>query len=271
MTLCGSQMSRRANLALVPLTVFLLSSVGHAAPPTAITTCPFVITEPGEYYLANDLLDCRGPGLFNLGIDIQASHVHLRLDGHRISGPSAIGAGIRAIDQTDILIQGPGTITGLPDGLSFQNVDFSTVIRVTARGDRDGIIVFHGSNNLLQGNEVTAGDFGFGIEIFGSSENKVISNLVTVNGVVGRGIALLDGAELNEVHANIVTSMTFLPTTTVGIFVQRFSTQNNIAGNTALGNGFGAGVDMRDDNPDCDDNQWQGNRFDTAIPTSCIQ
>jgi len=266
MTLCGSKMSRRAYLALVPLTVFLLSNVGHAAPPTAITTCPFVITEPGQYYLANDLLGCHGVGIETVGIDIQASHVHLRLDGHRISGPTSIGEGIRAVDQTDILIQGPGTITGFPNGLSFSNVDFSTVMRVTSRGNRVGFLVFHGSNNLFQGNEAAAGDLGFGIEIIGGSENKVISNLVTVDGILGRGIALLAGADLNEVHANIVTGTTFLPGKE-GIFVQRFSTQNNIAGNTALGND----LDMQDENPDCDENQWRGNRFDTAIPTSCIQ
>ena len=271
MALCRSKVSRRANLALVPLTVFLLSNVGHAAPPTAITTCPFVITEPGQYYVANDLLGCRGLFIETVGIDIQASHVHLRLNGHTISAfrPTVIGAGIRAIDQTDILIQGPGTITGFPDGLEFSNVDFSTVIRVTARGNRVGLSVFHGSNNLLQGNEVTEND-RFGIEIIGSSENKVISNLVTPDGFVfsplGTGIALLGGAELNEVHANIVNRHD--PSRpTEGIFVQRFSTQNSIAGNTAVGND----LDMLDQNPDCDENQWRGNRFDTAIPTSCIQ
>ena len=263
MTLCGSQIFRRANLALVPLTVFLLSNVGHAAPPTAITTCPFVITEPGQYYLATDLLECPRVGIEVIGIDIQASHVHLRLDGHRIVGFSFIGAGIRAIDQTDILIQGPGTITSFPYGLDFQNVDFSTVVQVTARGNRVGVLLDHGSNNLLQGNEAGAGDLGFGIEIIGSSENKVISNLVPVDGRLGRGIALLGGAELNEVHANIVTGTRF---SAKGILVQRFSTQNNIAGNTALAND----LDMQDENPDCDDNQWHGNRFDTANQ-SCIQ
>ena len=267
MPLCRSKVSRRANLALVPLTVFLLSNVGHAAPPTAITTCPFVITEPGQYYLANDLLGCRGPGIEIVGIDIQASHVHLRLDGHTISGfsPFTIGVGIHAIDQTDILIQGPGTITGFPNGLLFSNVDFSTVIRVTAPGNRAGFRVSGGSNNLFQGNEVTSNDRFGGIEIVGSSENKVISNLVVADNFFSLGIALYGGANLNEVHANIVTGTTFPPTK--GIFVQRFSTQNNITGNTALGND----LDMEDENPDCDENQWRGNRFDTALPISCIQ
>jgi hypothetical protein len=262
MALCGSNVFRAANVTLVPLTVLFLSNVGHAAPPTAITTCPFVITEPGQYYLANDLLECPRVGIETIGIDIQASHVHLRLDGHRIWGALGRGAGIRAINQTDILIQGPGSINLFDDGLAFQNVDFSTVVQVTARGNRVGVLLDHGSNNLLQGNEAGAGDLGFGIEIIGS-ENKVISNLVPVDGRLGRGIALLGGAELNEVHANIVTGTTF---SAEGILVQRFSTQNNIAGNTALAND----VDMQDENPDCDDNQWHGNRFDTANQ-SCIQ
>ena len=55
MALCRSKVSRRVSLALVPLMALLLSNVGHAAPPTAITTCPFVITTPGQSYLATDL------------------------------------------------------------------------------------------------------------------------------------------------------------------------------------------------------------------------
>ena len=55
MTLCKSNVSRRASLVLVPLTVLLLSNVGHANPPTAIATCGFEIRTPGHYYLATDL------------------------------------------------------------------------------------------------------------------------------------------------------------------------------------------------------------------------
>ena len=112
MTFCRSKVSRRANLVLVPLMALLLSSVGHAAPPTAITTCAFNIATPGQYYLAMDLT-CPGSG-----ISIRTNGVYLRLDGHTLQGSSA-GPGI-LVGCNDIVIQGPGTITGFQDSVSYK-------------------------------------------------------------------------------------------------------------------------------------------------------
>jgi parallel beta-helix repeat protein len=246
MTLCGSQMFRRANLALVPLTVLLVSHVAHAAPPTAITTCPFRIETPGQYYLAMDLT-CPGTG-----ITILASDVYLRLDGHTLQGLSP-GDGIQAVFATDIVIQGPGTITGFSDGVTLDFVDFSTVIGVTATRNSVGFEV-NGANNLLLGNEATLN--GIGIAIFFGSENTIVNNFLMNN---SGGIDLVF-ANLNKIYANTANS-NLRGITLIG------STQNEIHGNTALGN---SDQDMFDNEPDCDDNQWQGNRFDTANQ-SCIQ
>jgi len=247
-------MSRPAKLALVGLTILLVSNVAHAAPPTAITTCGFEITTPGQYYLANDLLGCPGDGII-----IAASGVRLRLDGHAIQG-SGDDHGISASGQAAILIQGPGTIAGFGVGVSFVNVDFSNVIDVTATRNDDGFFVASSSDNMVQGNVVTENSHN-GIVIVGGSENKVVNNLLTNNRDLG--IFLSGFTDLNEVHANIVTG---IPNRTIGIFVNLGSTQNNIEGNTFLGN-F---LDMVDQNPDCDDNRWRGNQFDTANQL-CIQ
>ena len=257
MTLCGSKVPRRANLALVPLTALLLSNVGHAAPSTAITTCAFVITTPGQSYLANDLLGCPGPG-----ISITGQRCPTPAGWPRNPGFGCIRRRHRrGRDQTAILIQGPGTIAGFVGGVSFVNVDFSNVIDVTATGNSVGFSLTRFSQNVIQGNLATENSF-LGIEIIGSSENRVVNNLVTNNGDVvlgGLGIWLFGGAALNEVHANIVIGNSEVSN---GIVVGLGSTQNNIAGNTALSNGF----DMEDANPNCDDNRWRGNRFDTANP-----
>ena len=256
MTLCGSKLSRRANLALVPLTALLLSNVGHAAPPTAITTCPFVITTPGQYYLATDLT-C--PGVDGISIE-RVSGVHLQLDGHTIQGPSgpAFPTGIVVVFSSAILIQGPGTITGFGNGLAIHNSDFSEVIQVTAtRNSADGFLVIGtpSTNNVFEGNVATLND-RFGISIIGGGENTIVNNLVT-NNEVGIDLAF---ADLNKIYANTATSNTLM-----GISLIR-ATQNEIHGNTALGNA----EDMFDGEPNCDDNRWRGNRFDTANQ-SCIQ
>jgi len=87
------------------------------------------------------------------------------------------------------------------------------------------------------------------------SENKIVNNLVMNNGA---GI-VLRFANRNKIHANIVTGNEF-----TGISLS--ATQNDISGNAALDNA----EDMFDNAPDCDDNQWQGNRFETANQP-CIQ
>jgi parallel beta-helix repeat (two copies) len=65
---------------------------------------------------------------------------------------------------------------------------------------------------------------------------------------------------LKSIYANTATNNTL-----VGISLG--GTQNEIGGNTAVGNGR---EDMFDSAPNCDDNRWLGNRFVTANQ-SCIQ
>jgi parallel beta-helix repeat protein len=249
MTLSRSKGFRRANLALVPLTAILLSNVGHAAPAIAITTCPFSITTPGQYYLAMDLT-CPDDGI----TIVRASDVRLQLNGHTLQGSS--GRGIAALFSTAIVIQGPGTITGFQDGLSFFQVNFSRVIQVTAtRNSIAGFLVSGSTNNLIQGNVATLNDdLGISIQIGG--ENTIANNLV-MNNKIGIDIAF---ANLNKIYANTATSNTLRGISLTG-------TQNEIGGNTALSNSF---EDMFDGAPNCDDNRWRGNRFDTANQ-SCIQ
>ena len=165
--------------------------------------------------------------------------------------------GIVVLFSTAILIQGPGTITGFQDGLEFANVDSSRVIQVTAtRNSADGFVVIGtpSTNNVFQGNVATLNRRG--ISMIGGRENKILNNLVMNN---EDGIDLVF-ADLNKIYANTATNNTL-----VGISLR--GTQNEIGGNTAVGNGR---EDMFDSAPNCDDNRWLGNRFVTANQ-SCIQ
>ena len=63
----------------------------QAAPPTRITT-PKIITDPGSYVLANDIIGTTAGNV----IEIQASDVTLNLNGHTITASQ--GSGI-FIDQ----------------------------------------------------------------------------------------------------------------------------------------------------------------------------
>src|SRR5439155_17855189 len=59
-------------------------AVQPAAAATDINNCPFVITAPGQYRVANDLVSAL-PGSC---ITVLANDVHLNLVGHTITGPT---------------------------------------------------------------------------------------------------------------------------------------------------------------------------------------
>jgi len=82
----------------------------------------------------------------------------------------------------------------------------------------------------------------------------------TANGGIN-GIALIGSN--NEVHANTTDNNIGLN----GIWAPLGSTGNNITGNTSFNN---APFDMDDDNPNCDSNKWEGNRFNTTNQPSCV-
>ena len=249
MTFCRSKTSPRANLILVPLVALLSSSVGHADPPTAITTCAFNIATPGHYYLAMDLTCPEG------GISIRTNDVYLRLDGHTLQGSSA-GPGILLSAVTNIVIQGPGTITGFQDGVSIVQSQLSTVIGVTATGNSfHGFVGSFASNNVLRANEAALNGSD-GIALAFGTANMIVANRLINNG----GGIRLDFSHRNNIYANTANS------NRRGITLST-STQNELLGNTALDNTI---EDMFDLASNCDDNRWQGNRFDTANQ-SCIQ
>ena len=80
------------------------------ADPTLINTCPFVITSPGDYLLAANLM-CGGGD----GITINTGNVRLALEGHTITAGVGAKRAIVASTQFGVLqnvrILGPGLIT----------------------------------------------------------------------------------------------------------------------------------------------------------------
>ena len=112
---------RDKTRAVVEMTLGLIVIAGTVqADPTLITTCPTVITSPGRYVLAADLICGAGTGIL-----ITSSDVTLALEGHRITaGPgtnmvfstaisnSLNSGGILTVASVaDVHILGPGLIT----------------------------------------------------------------------------------------------------------------------------------------------------------------
>jgi parallel beta-helix repeat protein len=170
--------------------------------------------------------DCTGAG-----ITITASDVHLKLDGHTMTSVSSFFDGLVAGNVSHVHIQGPGTIRFYRSGIVFGGVSDSHVEQVTSvNNQNDGFVLFNVANIHVNNSVFSMNGRGGLVFSENSTDNHVDNNQTLSNGFIG--IQLVTG-----------------------------STSNHVNGNTALGNGVN---DLEDDNPNCDNNKWNGNRFNTA-------
>ena len=234
-----------------------------------IEACGTVITNPGNYVLIRDLVDCPGSG-----IEIRASDVTLRLKGHTIDGVGGSANGVTAGigvpgGVQNVTIEGPGDIRSFFGGLVFEGVANSTVTGVTVHNNTFGLPINAGfnvgefdhysSNNVFR--DVKAYyNVGHGFTLNGSTNSLFENNDMVGNG--GMGILLYAGGE-NTVRGNHATG------NYSGIWVESnaSSVGHVITGNTSQGNWV---VDMVDQWGDCAHDTWSGNTFGTKSP-SCIQ
>jgi hypothetical protein len=222
-----------------------------AAPPTAVT-CGSTIAAPGQYYLAGD---CGGGG-----ITIAASDVHLKLDGHTITGPGADGIFALGVSRLDI--QGPGTITGYQLGMELSQVTDSHVEKVTTTNNHAfGVAVVFSQNDRFTDDVATSNSHtGFAQ----GSSSGIDYDHVTASNNTGRGISIgLFGGSNTATH---IDGSTANGNGVYGIELAGGATANHVNGNTALGNTVN---DLADQNAGCDSNVWEGNHFATANQ-SCI-
>lgn len=218
---------------------------------TQITACGTRIQSPGQYVLANDLLNCPGNG-----IEInRADDVVLNLNGHRITGSTAPRtAGIRVVFGAKARIVGPGVIsnfTGTVGSGVFSNASTVDITAVTCTRNEvgfflSGIATVHGNvaaNNVDGFSTTASGEY---------SDNLATGN--TVNGI----------------EMSAPTSAQFLHNTVAfngnyGIETYFTAANKQITENTVLDNGT---YDMYEGNGDCR-NLWVHNTFGTANK-SCI-
>jgi parallel beta-helix repeat protein len=236
---------------------------------TAVT-CGSTIASPGEYYLP---ADCTGPGII-----VAANDVHLKLDGHTMTGPGTGGSnGILATQISGLHLQGPGTITNYGAGIYLSgNVDNSHVEDLTVSNNSFQNVIVWNSDQGDEINDVTATDSpNHGFTVYDSSQIKLDHDTALNNGGWGFAFTISTDSTLSastasgnyggifvngysgiNVDGNASSNNIYS-----GIWLTNISTDNQIHGNSAFGNG---GFDLRDDNPACDSNNWEGNRFNSS-------
>ncbi len=171
-------------------------------------------------------------------------------------------------------------------GVSSGNVVDGNVVEGNIQGrtpnnvvnnDNIGIRLEPGNTgNLIMNNRVYNNGLD-GITLFVRNTFTVVrNNVVSRNGFYrqtarrGNGIGLqIGGANDNVVENNLVTQ-----NADNGIVVRNGSVRNTIRNNTAVQNvmlppasqNFGPTFDLLDNNPNCDANVWQDNRYGTVFP-----
>lgn len=286
--------------------IFTLLMVAFACTPALadpviqITQCGTVISQPGHYILANDLvcgaspvgpvthlapvtptsstlatatapmITPHPPASSPDGIDIITDHVDLMLNGHTISGDGSNSVGINvglgiASGTSHINIVGPGTITGFNVGIGFSQVSHSTIKDVTATDNFAAFVVVDGGCTLpcpSTKNDLHGNTAAF--SEFGFILLASNDNTLRDNNVSSSGGGIVVDGNSNDVRQN--TASGNILGIVAGIFFAG-ATDNDITHNTALNN---IEIDLADSNGNCTSNTWKHNTFGTADP-SCIQ
>lgn len=260
---------RNYFLILLPILLLVASSVlagpkkagpNHGAPKN-VTECGTVLTEPGNYKLVNDLLDCPE------GVSILESDISLNMNGHEISCPDEIGeeafAGIfvsapcnpyvencEGVSIKNITIKN-GTISNCHDGIVLALIEDSKVMHMNSTGNRKwefapgkftygtGITVWYSRNNVIMHNH-TYGNASDGIGSWESSGNLFKHNTSNDNGSGAEGGA---GAGINldnEQNSRIMCNR--IHGNADGILVMPGSSGNLLRGNLVTGNLAGIGM-----------------------------
>jgi parallel beta-helix repeat protein len=240
--------------------LLLAAGAALAGPPQAVTECETWITEPGNYYLANDLVECE-----DVGVLILASDVTLDLKGHTIScadngaRSGGVVAGLYA-PVSNVTVRNGG-VTGCADGILLAgHVDEDGTVLAWAQdskikkitswdnrlydgpGSGTGITLWYAQNseithNLVYGNAIQ------GIGSWESSGNLFKHNTSTDNGTSGYGVGIdLTGETnsrflCNRIHGN-VDGILMAPSIDTGVI----SSGNLLRGNVVTGNFSGIGM-----------------------------
>jgi hypothetical protein len=256
MTLCALRL-RQQQLTTTTLLLLVTLATVSAHGQTQITSCGTVISEGGEYVLANDLT-CSGNGIV---VSLNTRQIDLNLGGHRITGSSARNtAGIRVDSLAPVLIQGPGVISNFTAGSGILLWGGGVQIyAVTCTGNQEGFYFSPG----LNGKQNTAAIVRNSI-----AENNVDGFYVASSGEFTDNSA--NGNSRDGISTATMQRVRFSGNTATfngryGIATVSGSNGKDIRSNTALDN---VGFDLFEGNSNCQ-NKWNDNTFGTSN-LSCI-
>jgi parallel beta-helix repeat protein len=250
-----------------------LATTGVVSAATQITG-PTTISAPGEYVLANDIVNSDADAC----IIINAPNVVLNGAGHKIDGVDKLssigiwvynsgmtlfnvviknivvtdwGVGIITRDMRNSQIDKATVSSNINSGLALQNSMRNMVTNnIIDQNGAAGIVLYETSDsNTLSGNTVTGNGMD-GIRIRFSSNNDLINNKILNNKVAG---IKLDNGHFNSVTGNTLTGN---KDTAINLYQ---SNANLITKNTIRDNNYGIWINVDSYNNDISQNTVTNN------------
>ena len=255
LTLSGGSLNLRGFAVVCDGTVqgVVLDGEGARLRNGAVAGCEMAVSVEGDgrHAVANVTVSVEDPDPED---DASAEGIRVSSDGNRVLGSRVLLGGANAIrvngDRNQVL---GNTVSGAERGVRVDGAANLIALNVIG-GVAEGIEV-RGERNRIRRNHI-AGVLDQAIELRGDG-NRVAANLAV--DAVGDGISVFSSN--NVVRANGVFS-----NGDDGIIVTATGGGNRVVNNRALGNA----TDLTDQNPDCGDNVWAGNAFESADPDACI-
>jgi hypothetical protein len=157
-----------AALALLTVSIASAFETAQGVTATPITSLPFTISTPGNYYLPADLT-ATGAGV---AILITANEVVLDLNGRSLTAAGAavnpdVGIGIAVVNHEDVTIQNGdingfgayGVLLDATDGERDHNQK-NRVQRINFNGDLIGVLLVSGSIDVVEDCDFDGGSIG---------------------------------------------------------------------------------------------------------------
>ncbi len=192
-----------------------MKTLAQVEPRVAITNVPYIITQPGSYYLTTNFVTAGS------GVIVQASRVTVDLMGFSLTGDNdEIGYGVWVGGQPEaarreVVIRG-GSVAGFSSGIYFEYVQNGRIEGMSVSGNVNQGILLYGayggpcSGNAVVGCSVSANGYN-GVVMDGTQSggrceaNTIERCLISGNGTAG---VLLNGSSGGLCLGNTVADCT---------------------------------------------------------------
>jgi len=223
--------------ALVACLSLALTAAAAPGPAVRMIRHPTVITQPGSYLVADDILTHDD----SPAITIETNEVSLDLGGHRLVGPPGrIGVGVAVMGATDVRIHngsiarfGIGVLLNGAKNAIVENLQIDGVDSGGAPPDIEiGILLLATRGARIADNVITDTFLGIFVRGDGSGGNRIEGNLLTAGDQGELGICYnpAPGASSGGPHGDLVTG------NVVSRFRRGLSLSTDSSGNVVRGN-----------------------------------